>query len=228
VVVTTKSLPASLWKREGLDWWLGLNCLATFTIQVIKAYINALDTITTATLAPPFEKVGARLMVGLNCLATFTIQVIEASVCALNIFTTATLAPPFSKGRLGGITVANYRPDLKQKARTLRSNMTDAEQKLWYYLRRKQIQNIQFYRQRPRKRKTGNYIVDFYAPSIKLIIEIDGAQHAETENMAYDENRTLHLNQLGLNVIRFNNRQILLEPNNVLESIHQTISTHKP
>jgi very-short-patch-repair endonuclease len=117
-----------------------------------------------------------------------------------------------------------YRADLKQKARTLRSNMTDAEQKLWYYLRRKQIQNIQFYRQRP----IENYIVDFYAPSIKLVIEIDGAQHAETANMTYDENRTSHLNQLGLNVIRFNNRQILLETNYVLESIHQTISTQKP
>jgi very-short-patch-repair endonuclease len=203
---------------------LGLNCLATFTIQVIKAYISALNTITTATLSPPFEKVGARLMVGLNCLATFTIRFTKASISALNIFTTATLAPPFSKGRLGGITVANYRADLKQKARTLRSNMTDAEQKLWYYLRRKQIQNVQFYRQRP----IGNYIVDFYAPAIKLIIEIDGAQHAEPEDVIYDEKRTRYLNSLNFNVIRFNNRQILLETNNVLESIHQTISTHKP
>jgi very-short-patch-repair endonuclease len=183
VVVTTKSLPASLWKREGLDWWLSLDYLATFTILVIKVFISALNKITTTTLAPPF-----------------------------------------SKGRLGGITLANYRADLKQKARTLRSNMTDAEQKLWYHLRRKQIQNIQFYRQRP----IGNYIVDFYAPSIKLIIEIDGAQHAEPEDVIYDEKRTHYLNSLNFNVIRFDNRQILLETNNVLESIHQTISTHNP
>jgi very-short-patch-repair endonuclease len=125
---------------------------------------------------------------------------------------------------LGGITVTNYRTDLKLKARTLRTNMTDAEQKLWYYLRRKQISNIQFYRQRP----IGNYVVDFYAPTIKLVIEIDGSQHAEVNNVIYDDRRTQHLNGPGFNVIRFDNRQILLETKNVLESIHQTIQQSTP
>jgi very-short-patch-repair endonuclease len=120
---------------------------------------------------------------------------------------------------LGGIALQTYRADLKDKARTLHDNMTDAEQKLWYHLRRKQIENIQFYRQRP----IGNYIVDFYAPTIKLIIEIDGAQHAEINNAIYDEDRTQYLNSLGLNVIRFNNLQILNEIVSVLQVIHQSI-----
>jgi very-short-patch-repair endonuclease len=88
---------------------------------------------------------------------------------------------------LGGITLHTYRADLKLKARNLRANMTDAEQKLWYYLRRKQISNIQFYRQRP----INNYIVDFYAPTIKLVIEIDGSQHAEINNSIYDEKQNV-------------------------------------
>jgi very-short-patch-repair endonuclease len=56
--------------------------------------------------------------------------------------------------------------------------MTDAKQKLWYHLHRKQMTNIQFYRQRP----TGNDIIDFFSPTFKLAIEIDGSQHAELNN----------------------------------------------
>ncbi len=119
--------------------------------------------------------------------------------------------------------MANYRADLKQKARTLRTNMTDAEQKLWFYLRRKQMENIQFYRQRP----IENYIVDFYAPSIKLVIEIDGAQHAEIKNAIYDNERTQYLNSIGLTVTRFNNLQILTETNSVLQTIHHMLNTQK-
>jgi predicted RNase H-like HicB family nuclease len=57
-------------------------------------------------------------------------------------------------------------------ARRLRSNMTDSEIVLCSRLRKKQIHNVQFYRQKP----IGNYIIDFYAPAIKLVIEIDGSQ----------------------------------------------------
>ena len=51
--------------------------------------------------------------------------------------------------------------------------MTQCEQLLWYYLRNKRLTDIQFYRQKP----IGRYIVDFYAPAAKLIIELDGSQH---------------------------------------------------
>ncbi len=78
----------------------------------------------------------------------------------------------------------NYRPHLKPFARTLRTNMTDAEQKLWYHLRRKQIQGVQFYRQRP----IDKYIVDFCAPSVKLIIEVDGSQHFAPAEFVEDAN----------------------------------------
>jgi very-short-patch-repair endonuclease len=68
---------------------------------------------------------------------------------------------------------------LKPLARNLRANMTDAAQLIWSKLRKKQIGNAQFYRQK----NIGHYIVDFYCPKGKLIIEVDGGQHYETEGI---------------------------------------------
>ncbi len=117
----------------------------------------------------------------------------------------------------------NYRSDLKPLARQLRSNMTDAEQKLWFHLRRKQMCNVQFYRQRP----IGEFIVDFYAPSKKLVIEVDGVQHLEANNMQADVRRTAFLESLGLRVMRFDNLQILQHLTDVLEMIHRYIADRK-
>ena len=108
-----------------------------------------------------------------------------------------------------------YNRRLKAKSRSLRSNQTDAELQLWYRLRRKQIRGGQFYRQKP----IGNYIADFYAPAVKLVIELDGAQHLECGQANYDAQRTRDLEQQGLKVIRFDDRQVLLETESVLEAI---------
>ncbi len=117
----------------------------------------------------------------------------------------------------------NYRSDLKLKARQLRSNMTDAEQRLWHHLRRKQLLDIQFLRQRP----LGKYIVDFHAPMVKLVVEIDGSQHMENDAMAYDSVRNTYLETLGLTVLRFDNLQVLNETDGVLEKIHQYVHDRK-
>ena len=90
-----------------------------------------------------------------------------------------------------------YNQQLKQSARTLRASMTDAEQKLWYYLRRKQIHGLQFYRQKP----VLNFIVDFYCPAAKLVVELDGSQHAELEHQHKDQKRDSLLKELGLLVL---------------------------
>ena len=92
-----------------------------------------------------------------------------------------------------------YRHDLKPLARRLRSDLTDAEQKLWFHLRRKQIGGIQFYRQRP----IGEYIVDFVAPSAKLVVEVDGSQHADVQVQKNDAMRTTFLTTQGFHVMRF-------------------------
>ena len=95
----------------------------------------------------------------------------------------------------------NYHYDLKPLARSLRNNRTDAEQRLWYYLRRRQIMGVQFYRQRP----IETFIVDFCAPTAKLIIELDGSQHHEPVDVRNDLTRTTRLESLGFTVLRFDN-----------------------
>ena len=116
-----------------------------------------------------------------------------------------------------------YNPHLKATARSLRTNMTDAEQLLWYRLRRKQIQGVQFYRQKP----LLNFVVDFYCPAARLVIEVDGSQHAETMHALKDQNRDELLAGLGLFVLRFDNRQVLLETEAVLTVINATIQGRK-
>lgn len=113
----------------------------------------------------------------------------------------------------------NYHKKLKQPARMLRINMTDAEQKLWYYLRRKQVRGVQFYRQKP----LLTFIVDFYCPAAKLVIELDGSQHVAVEHQIKDKQRDDALARLGLWVLRFDNRQILLETDAVLVVIEDVV-----
>ena len=111
--------------------------------------------------------------------------------------------------------VRSYEPTLKPFARLLRSRMTDAEQWLWHKVRRKQILGVQFYRQKP----LGPDIVDFYGPAVRIVIEVDGGQHHETHHAVRDCERDLYLQRLGLDVLRFDNRQVLTQGSDVLEVI---------
>src|SRR6185295_16118213 len=126
---------------------------------------------------------------------------------------------PLRKRGLGDFPMLPYNRRLKTKARSLRTNPTDAELHLWYRLRRKQILGVQFYRQKP----VGNYIADFYAPAVKLVVELDGAQHLELGQAKYDAQRTRDLEQQGLKVLRFDDRQALLQTESVLEAIFQAV-----
>ena len=133
--------------------------------------------------------------------------------------------PPLAKGGRGDLItrrdrVLPYNSILKTRARNLRREMTDAEQLLWFHLRRKQIGGVQFYRQRP----IGNYIVDFYAPRAKIVIEVDGSQHHELPAIAVDVERDEFLSRLKLNVLRFDNLQVLRETGSVLETIRLAIA----
>ncbi|MBI2802016.1 MAG: DUF559 domain-containing protein [Gammaproteobacteria bacterium] len=109
----------------------------------------------------------------------------------------------------------HYNPNLKERSRLLRTNMTDAEQVLWHRIRRKQMQGVQFYRQKP----LLAFVVDFYCPTAKLVIELDGSQHFESAHISKDQARDAALTKLGLRVLRFNNREVLLEIDAVLAVI---------
>jgi very-short-patch-repair endonuclease len=117
-----------------------------------------------------------------------------------------------------------YNKNLKLPSRDLRNNMTDAEQLLWQRLRRKQILGLQFYRQKP----ILNFIVDFYCSAVNLIIECDGGQHYTEDGRSADQIRDQALSELGLTVLRFSNRQILTETDDVIELIFQTAQSRIP
>ena len=88
-------------------------------------------------------------------------------------------------------------------ARELRKSSTEAEKMLWRRLRLRQIGGYKFRRQQP----VGAYIVDFVCFEKKLIVELDGGQHAE--RVSYDGERTAWLESQGFNVLRFWNHEVL-------------------
>jgi len=114
-----------------------------------------------------------------------------------------------------------FNSKLKPLARKLRTSMTDAEQLFWSRVRRKQIENFQFYRQK----NIGQYIVDFYCPSGKLIVEIDGGQHYENEGMKKDQERDRYLQNLGFTVQRFSDIDVLKNIEGVVETIHEQLKS---
>lgn len=112
-----------------------------------------------------------------------------------------------------------YAHYLKPYARRLRGAMTDAEQALWLRVRHKQIEGVPFYRQKP----LGRYIVDFYAPAARLVIEVDGGQHFSAVGRAADIERDTVLARMGLRVLRFDDREVLLEADAVVDAIWRAV-----
>jgi very-short-patch-repair endonuclease len=109
---------------------------------------------------------------------------------------------------------------MTKRARNLRGSMTDAEAKLWRAVRRNQIDNLNFRRQHP----IGPYTLDFYCPSLKLGIELDGGQHAEESKQVADRRRTGWLASKGIHIIRFWNNDVLSNLSGVLTEIARIAS----
>jgi len=115
-----------------------------------------------------------------------------------------------------------YNRKLVSRAKELRKNMTVAEQKLWKnYLK---TFPYRVYRQRP----IENFIVDFYCPKLKLVIEIDGDSHYQENAQAYDKERTQILQTYGLKVIRFQNDEVLDNFAGVVNFIEGMIPPNPP
>lgn len=111
-------------------------------------------------------------------------------------------------------------PLLLHRARQLRRDMSDAERKLWFRLRRRQLDGHRFRRQVP----IGSYIVDFACPAERLVVEVDGGQHNEEANEALDAQRTRSLQTMGYRVLRFWNSDVLTETDSVMETIFNVLS----
>jgi len=104
---------------------------------------------------------------------------------------------------------------IQEFAKELRQRETEAEQKLWSFLRNRQLKGKKFRRQHA----IAGYIVDFYCNESKLAIELDGNFHTEPEAKEYDKSRTALLNEIGITVLRFWNEEVIKDPSKVLQRI---------
>lgn len=124
-------------------------------------------------------------------------------------------------GRGGAIMKQNNnkkifnKKELKPRRKELRSNLTYAEVFFWQQVKDRQLDGRKFRRQT----SIGSYIVDFYCPEEKLVIELDGEVHFNEEAIKYDEERTKYIESLGLKVIRFENNEVLKNTEYVLNEI---------
>ncbi|MBF0511088.1 MAG: endonuclease domain-containing protein [Candidatus Omnitrophica bacterium] len=111
------------------------------------------------------------------------------------------------------------RPVTKANRRILRNNQTEAERDLWNILRNKQMGGYKFFRQYG----IGYYIADFYCPSLKMVIEVDGGQHFSEEGIKHDHQREAFLKKMGIKVLRLNNMDVLRNMEGVFEYIQKEL-----
>ena len=109
---------------------------------------------------------------------------------------------------------------LRENRKALRGSLTPAEAELWNYLKGAQLEGRKFRRQH----SVGNYILDFYCPSEKLAIELDGQVHQHVVAEQVDTERDKALQELGIKVIRFENKEVFQNPDAVLLEISISFS----
>jgi very-short-patch-repair endonuclease len=112
-------------------------------------------------------------------------------------------------------------PLIRDTARRLRREQTEWEHNLWTRLRRRQLKGFKFRRQHP----IGPFFADFFCPEAKLVIEIDGSQHAD--ELALDKNRTEFLRDAGYSVLRFWNHEIRAEIDAVMQRIANALEASR-
>lgn len=106
-------------------------------------------------------------------------------------------------------------------SRELRQVSTEAEKLLWAELRNRKLNGLKFRRQHP----IDKYIADFYCHEKKIVIEVDGVVHDKKENKEYDQARTIELDKLKINVIRFRNDEVINNMERVLQKIAEVADT---
>ena len=116
--------------------------------------------------------------------------------------------------------VIPYNPRLKQLARNLRNNSTLSEIRLWKAISGKQMLGYDFHRQKP----IDNYILDFFCHELMLGIELDGFTHIYFDEVANDDMiKERRMNELGIKIIRFSDREVLNDIANVLRVVEAYI-----
>ena len=116
-----------------------------------------------------------------------------------------------------------YNPKLKQLARHLRNNSTLSEVLFWNEVKARQILGYQFLRQKP----IGNFIVDFYCPKLKLVIEIDGDSHGYIKAIQRDEIKEKYLLKIGIELIRYDDLDVKTDMGAVLDHLIDWIHNYE-
>lgn len=116
-----------------------------------------------------------------------------------------------------------YNKNLKEFSRQNRKKQTKGEALLWKHLRGKQLLGLKFYRQR----SIDKYIVDFLAPEISLIVEIDGSSHDDVK-FEYDQKREAELRLLGFKILRFTEYEVCSNINAVLTTVENYLYYPSP
>jgi very-short-patch-repair endonuclease len=107
--------------------------------------------------------------------------------------------------------------------RDFRKNPTEAEVCMWECLRDRKLSGYKFRRQHP----FNGYVLDFYCPELKLAIEIDGQVHRNAEQVAYDQERTKNLQEIGISILRFWNSEVKNDLPSVVVRINTFINQNK-
>ncbi len=113
---------------------------------------------------------------------------------------------------------------LVQTARELRKKQTPAEDVVWELLRNRNLMNLKFRRQH----QIGDYVVDFYCPDHKLVVELDGAVHDTKDRQTVDRKRDGYLKSIGCNVLRFENKEVIENPDVFLSRLLSEIERLAP
>jgi len=114
----------------------------------------------------------------------------------------------------------NAPPETVKRAKALRKNMTFGEKIFWNSVRNKKFHGLKFRRQHP----IEYYIADFYCPSKKLVIEIDGKYHEKHEQKLRDDNREAEINKYDLSILRFKNEEVINNLSEVLRKISTEVN----
>ena len=107
----------------------------------------------------------------------------------------------------------------KEKRRKLRKNQTYAEKIIWQQVRNRQLLGVKFRRQY----SVDHFVIDFYAPELKLAIESDGSIHELEDQKKYDKARQEYLENFGITFIRITNKELFGNPNKAFERIEEII-----
>ncbi|WP_449301191.1 vitamin B12 dependent-methionine synthase activation domain-containing protein [Polaribacter marinivivus] len=183
----------------------------------------------------PIEVIEGHLMIGMNVVGDLfgagkmflpqvvkSARVMKKAVAYLNPFIEAAKkAPKSPKGTLYWKTADPFNYSLLLEfSKKMRNQPTEAESLLWKVLSNKQLDGYKFRRQHI----IGNYIADFICLKMNLIVEVDGLIHQLPENKASDLERTKWLENEGYRVIRFTNKEVLSNLDNVLEQIREALA----